>query len=78
MLSKFKQELAVGDYAWLCSIAITLPGVTIGKGAVVASGAVVAKNVEPYDVVGGVPAKKIGERKKIRYSYSPFYNLHLV
>ena len=46
-----------------------LPGVRIGKGAVVASGAVVTKDVEPYTVVGGVPAKFIRNRPKdLRYT----------
>lgn len=60
--------LAVGgpvrieDYAWISCRVVVLPGVTIGKGAVVAAGAVVTKDVEPYTIVGGVPAKKIGMR----------------
>lgn len=54
--------VVVGDYAWICSRAIVLPGVTIGEGAVVASGAVVTHDVEPYTVVGGIPAKPIGKR----------------
>jgi maltose O-acetyltransferase len=41
-----------------------MPDVTIGKGAVVAAGAVVTKDVAPYTIVGGVPAKKIGARTK--------------
>lgn len=63
--------VSVGDYAWICSRAIILPGVTIGEGAVVASGAVVAKDVEPWTIVGGVPAKKIGERERKEYDYKP-------
>jgi maltose O-acetyltransferase len=48
---------------------VILPGVTIGKGAVVAAGAVVTKDVPPYAIVGGVPAKVIGERTKdLRYT----------
>jgi carbonic anhydrase/acetyltransferase-like protein (isoleucine patch superfamily) len=54
----------VGDRAWLSFRAVVLPGVTIGEGAVVAAGAVVTKDVEPYAIVGGVPAKKIGERPR--------------
>lgn len=54
--------VVIADYVWLCSRAIILPGVTIGKGAVVAAGAVVTKDVLPYTVVGGVPAKKIADR----------------
>lgn len=54
----------IEDYAWVSCRVIILPGVTIGKGAVIAAGAVVTKDVEPYTIVGGVPAKKIGERTK--------------
>src|SRR5205807_5910760 len=52
--------IEVGDYAWLGSRAMVLPGVKIGKGAVVAAGAVVTKDVGPYQVVGGVPARPLG------------------
>lgn len=53
----------VGDYVFIGPRAVILPGVKIGKGAVVAAGAVVTKNVEEFTIVGGVPAKVIGERK---------------
>jgi acetyltransferase-like isoleucine patch superfamily enzyme len=69
--------IVIGDYAWVSSRASVLPGVTIGEGAVVAAHAVVTKNVEPYTIVGGVPAKKIGERTRdLRYrlvSEMPFW-----
>lgn len=52
----------VEDYVWLCTRATVLPGVVVGRGAVVAAGAVVTKSVAPYSIVAGVPAKKIGER----------------
>ena len=68
----------IGDYAWICSRSIILPGVKVGKCAVVASGAVVTKDVEPYAIVAGVPAKKIGERKKIDFKYIPYYPLYIV
>lgn len=58
------KETIVEDYAWLATGSMLLPGVTIGKGAIVAAGAVVTQNVPPYTIVGGVPAKKIGERSK--------------
>jgi acetyltransferase-like isoleucine patch superfamily enzyme len=56
------KQIIIEDYVWICSRAIILPGVTIGKGAVVAAGAVVSRDVEPYTVVGGVPAKPIAKR----------------
>lgn len=64
-------QVTVGDYCWICSRAIILPGVNIGEGAVVAAGAVVCKDVAPWSIVGGVPAKKIGEREQKNYDYVP-------
>ena len=58
----------IEDYAWISCRSVVLPGVRIGEGAVVAAGAVVTKNVEPYTIVGGVPAKKLGTRPRgLRY-----------
>lgn len=53
----------IGDYVFVGPRAIILAGVTIGDGAVVGAGAVVTKDVDPYTIVGGVPAKIIGERQ---------------
>ncbi len=53
----------IGDYVFIGPRAIILQGVKIGRGAVIAAGAVLTKNVEEGVVVGGVPAEKIGERK---------------
>lgn len=53
----------IGNHVWICTGAIILPGVTIGNGAVIAAGAVVTKDVSPFSVVGGVPAKEISKRK---------------
>lgn len=55
-------SVVVEDYAWLSYRSVVLPGVTIGKGAVVAACAVVTKDVAPYTIVAGIPAKKIGDR----------------
>lgn len=57
-------QTIVQDRAWLCSRCTLLPGVTIGEGAVVAAGAVVTKDVAPYTVVAGIPAKPVGERPR--------------
>ena len=58
----------IEDYAWISCRVVVLPNIKIGEGAVVAAGAIVTKDVSPFTVVGGVPAKKIGERKKgLRY-----------
>lgn len=53
----------IGDFCFIGPRAIILPGVRIGKGAVVAAGAVVTKDVDDFKIVGGVPAQVIGERK---------------
>jgi len=54
----------IDDYVWIGVGATILQGVSIGRGAVVCAGAVVTRDVPPYAIVGGVPAKKIGERNK--------------
>lgn len=60
--------VVVGTHAWISSHSIVLPGVTIGEGAVVAAGAVVTRDVPPFTIVGGNPAKVIGERNRdLRY-----------
>ena len=56
-------DVEIGDYVFIGPRVIILPAVKIGKGAVVAAGAVVTKDVADYSIVGGVPAKVIGERK---------------
>ncbi|MGH2448188.1 MAG: acyltransferase [Chloroflexota bacterium] len=54
--------VTIEDYAWIAMRATILPGVTVGKGAYVAAQALVNRDVEPYTLVGGVPAKKIRDR----------------
>jgi len=58
-----EEPVTIGNYVFIGPRAIILPGVSIGKGAIVAAGAVVTKDVPPFAIVGGVPAKVIGERK---------------
>jgi len=68
-------EVIIGDRAWICYRAIVLPGVTIGEGAVVGAGAVVSRDVEPYTIVAGSPARLVGTRAKaLRYrcDFSPW------
>lgn len=55
-------EVIIDDYVFIGPRAIILPNVHIGKGAIVAAGAVVTKDVEPFAIVGGVPAKQISTR----------------
>ncbi|HEY5362934.1 MAG TPA: DapH/DapD/GlmU-related protein [Aestuariivirga sp.] len=61
-------QVIIGNDVWIGHGAIIMPGVKIGHGAVVAAGAVVTKDVAAYEIVGGVPAKRIKWRfpKKIR------------
>lgn len=58
------KPVVIGDYAWIGSRAIILPGVKIGKGAVIAAGAIVTKDIPEFTVVAGVPARKIAERTR--------------
>lgn len=57
------KPITIGDGVWIGARATILPGVTIGEGAVVAAGSVVVKDVEPWTVVGGNPAKFIKKRE---------------
>lgn len=57
-----KGSIVVGDDVWIGHSATILSGVTVGQGAVIAAGALVCKDVPPYAIVGGVPAKVIKYR----------------
>jgi len=66
-------EVVIDDNAWVAMRATILPGVTVGEGAYVAAAALVNRNVDPYTLVGGVPAKKIRERSRdIQYTLHHF------
>lgn len=56
------KDIIIGNDVWIGARAVILAGTTIGDGAVIAAGAVVTKDVAPYTIVGGVPAKKIKDR----------------
>ena len=62
--SEIRKPIKIGDYVWIGAGATVLQGVEVGDGAVVAAGAVVVDDVPPFTIVGGVPAKKIGDRTK--------------
>jgi maltose O-acetyltransferase len=67
-------DVTINDYVWVASRVTILPGVTLGKGAVVACGSVVTKDVPPMVIVAGVPAKIIGKRQsKLDYNPSTRY-----
>src|SRR3989304_2131330 len=51
------KPIVIGDYAWICTDAILLPGIKVGRGAVVGAGAVVAKDVPEFAIVVGNPAR---------------------
>lgn len=61
--------VVIEDYVFIGPRAIILPGVTLGKGSVIGAGAVVTKDVAPFTIVGGVPAKLIAERKNKKPQY---------
>lgn len=65
------EPVIIEDYVFIGPGVIIQPGVKIGKGAIVAAGAVVVKDVEPFIMVGGVPAQQIGERQ----NKNPHYKL---
>ena len=69
VFSPIEEKVEIGDYVFIGPRSIILPGVKIGKGAVVAAGAVVTKDVGDYKVVGGVPAQEISERKNKNPNY---------
>jgi acetyltransferase-like isoleucine patch superfamily enzyme len=71
------RPVSIGDRAWIGARALILPGVTVGEGAIVGAGAVVTRDVEPFAIVAGNPARKVGERPRdLAYalSYFPWFD----
>lgn len=66
-----KKPILIDDFVWIATNAIILPGVTIGKGAVIGAGAVVSKNVEPFAIMVGNPAKPLAKRRDPILKYNP-------
>ena len=60
----YDKPVYIGDRVWIGTRAMIMPGVSVGEGAMIMPGAIVTKDVAPFSVVAGIPAKKIGERSK--------------
>jgi acetyltransferase-like isoleucine patch superfamily enzyme len=56
-------SITIGDYVWVGGNSVILQGITVGEGAIIGAGSVVTKDVKPYTIVGGVPAKFIKKRE---------------
>jgi putative colanic acid biosynthesis acetyltransferase WcaF len=53
-----------GAYSWICARAVVNPGVNVGEGAILALGSIATKDLEPYGIYAGVPARKVKERSR--------------
>jgi acetyltransferase-like isoleucine patch superfamily enzyme len=58
------KEVLVEEDAWIGANAFVMPGVTIGKGAIVSAGTILSKSIPPYSIAAGNPGRVIGWRKK--------------
>lgn len=63
---RMRGRIVMGEYSFVAANAVILPNIVIGEGAVVGAGAVVTKDVMPWTIVAGVPARVIGERKNFK------------
>lgn len=71
------KPVVIEDHVWIGARAIISPGVRVGEGAVIGAGSVVTRDVEPYTIVAGNPARFIKERsRELRYKsrYFPFFD----
>lgn len=72
----FYKEVVINDYAWIGARAMILPGVQIGKGAVLGAASTATKDIPDYSIFAGAPAKEIGKRTLIpdyTLTYFPFF-----
>lgn len=58
--------ISIGEYAWVCARASVQPGVRLGEGAILALGSVASRDLEPWTIYGGIPARPIKARKHIK------------
>lgn len=65
------ESIIIEDYAWIATNAVILPGVRIGKGAVVGAGAIVTKSIPDFSIVAGNPAKQLNRHRVESLNYSP-------
>ena len=70
-----RKPIFIDDYVWIATNAIILPGVSIGKGAVIGAGAVVSKDVEPFSIMVGNPAKPLSKKREKTCNYNPCHFL---
>ncbi len=73
----FSKDVMIEDFVWIGARAMILPGVTISAGSVLGAMSLANKNIPPYSIAAGNPAKVIGERNdKLNYqlSYFPYFN----
>jgi glycosyltransferase involved in cell wall biosynthesis/acetyltransferase-like isoleucine patch superfamily enzyme len=69
----YVKPVIIEDYVWLGTRSSIMPGVRIGKGAFVLPGAIVTRDVAPFKIVGGIPAKEVGERNNL-LNYNPSWH----
>ncbi len=73
-ISDSTNAVKIGDRVWIGPRVTILPSVKIGEGAVIGAGAVVTKDVEPFSIMVGIPAHKVGERTRdLQYEFSGDY-----
>jgi len=74
--SVWGKDVIIEDYVWIASRVTIMPGVRIGRGAVVAAGSIVTKDVPDMAIVAGIPAQIVGERKsglKYQLTWQPWF-----